>query len=187
MKAARNKLWIGVAIWWVSTLPQCPFEWPGSRSGLELADHKGTLGWSVRHFLSETHFKALHEQALMAASDFQCFSPLPNITTWTMFRCILHIGWAMVLTKQVRGWSLNDVTFWHALIQAFYLFPVLLSIVSNITVVVVLWFRRKRMKATHWFIIALAISDISCSVIMHPILIATTLGADVKTVFTKQG
>ena len=63
----------------------------------------------------------------------------------------------------------------------------MVSIVSNVIVVLVLWFRRKRIKATHWFIVALALSDICFSVLLHPMLIATSFGADTAALFTKSG
>ena len=42
-----------------------------------------------------------------------------------------------------------------------FVLSVMISVVSNIIVVVVLLFRRKRMKAPHWFIVALAISGLT--------------------------
>ena len=42
-----------------------------------------------------------------------------------------------------------------------FVLSVMISVLSNIIVVVVLWFRRKRMKAPHWFIVALAISGLT--------------------------
>ena len=64
---------------------------------------------------------------------------------------------------------------------------VVVSIVANFIVVLTLWSRKKRMKATHWFIIALAISDICFSLLLHPMIIATSFGADANRLFTPIG
>ena len=64
---------------------------------------------------------------------------------------------------------------------------VVVSIVANFIVVLTLWARRKRMKATHWFIIALAISDMCFSLLLHPMIIATSFGADANKLFTPTG
>ena len=66
-------------------------------------------------------------------------------------------------------------------------FAVVVSIVANSIVLLTLWARRKRMKATHWFIMALAISDISFSLLLHPMIIATSFGADANRLFTSTG
>ena len=64
---------------------------------------------------------------------------------------------------------------------------VVVSIVANSIVLLTLWARTKRMKPTHWFIVALAISDIGLSLLVHPMLIATSFGADANRLFTTTG
>ena len=63
----------------------------------------------------------------------------------------------------------------------------MVSVVANLIVVTVLWVRRKRMKATHWFIVALALSDICFSLLLHPMLVATSFGSDSSQLFSKAG
>ena len=69
----------------------------------------------------------------------------------------------------------------------YIILSVVVSIVANLIVVITLWTRRKRMKATHWFIIALAFSDMCFSLFLHPMIIATSFGADAHKLFTPFG
>ena len=64
---------------------------------------------------------------------------------------------------------------------------VLVSTVLNLLVLLVLIFRRKKLGPTDVFIIALAISDIMFSLSIHPMLIATSFGANSFTIFTTTG
>ena len=66
-------------------------------------------------------------------------------------------------------------------------FAVVVSIVANSIVLLTLLARRKRMKETDWFIMALAVSDISLSLLLHPMIIATSFGADANKLFTTTG
>ena len=61
------------------------------------------------------------------------------------------------------------------------------SVVSNAVVVAVMALRRKRIKGTHTFIVALAISDICLSLAIHPMLLATSFGVRVDELFTRAG
>ena len=45
----------------------------------------------------------------------------------------------------------------------------------------------RKLCATDMFIIALAITDIMFSLSIHPMLIATSFGADSESIFTKTG
>ena len=53
--------------------------------------------------------------------------------------------------------------------------------------IVVIFMRRKKMEATDVFIIALAISDMMFSLAIHPMLIATSFGADSYQIFSSSG
>ena len=61
------------------------------------------------------------------------------------------------------------------------------TVLANAVVLLVLWMKRKRSKTTHCFIAALAISDICMSVTVHPMIIATSFGADTNKLFTQKG
>ena len=76
---------------------------------------------------------------------------------------------------------------WNCYEKLWWWFSVMVSIVANLIVVIVLWVRRKRMKATHWFIVALALSDICFSLLLHPMLVATSFGSDSSQLFSKAG
>ena len=64
---------------------------------------------------------------------------------------------------------------------------VLVSFFLNLLVIVVIFMRRKKMEATDVFIIALAISDMMFSLAIHPMLIATSFGADSYQIFSTSG
>ena len=64
---------------------------------------------------------------------------------------------------------------------------VVVTVLANTVVLLVLWMKRKRSKTTHGFIAALAISDICMSVTIHPMIIATSFGADTDKLFTQKG
>ena len=64
---------------------------------------------------------------------------------------------------------------------------VFLSVTLNITVLFVMHFRQGRFKATDIFIVALAISDISLTLAIHPMLLATSFGVNADTLFTTTG
>lgn len=66
-------------------------------------------------------------------------------------------------------------------------FPVILSVVTNLTVIVSMVYRCQRVKATHIFIFALAVSDIAFSLAIHPMLAATSFGVPAKNIFSKSG
>ena len=76
---------------------------------------------------------------------------------------------------------------WNCYEKLWWWLSVMVSIVANLIVVIVLWVRRKRMKATHWFIVALALSDICFSLLLHPMLVATSFGSDSSQLFSKAG
>ena len=76
---------------------------------------------------------------------------------------------------------------YETLIQIMLQISVMISVVANLIVVLVLWARRKRLKATHWFVVALALSDICFSLLLHPMLVATSFGSDADELFTKTG
>ena len=63
----------------------------------------------------------------------------------------------------------------------------LVSFFLNLLVIVVLFLRRKKMEATDVFIIALAISDMMFSLAIHPMLIATSFGANSYKIFSSSG
>ena len=86
--------------------------------------------------------------------------------------------------KKVK--QLSTLNVW-ALIQRMLQISVMISVVANLIVVLVLWARRKRLKATHWFVVALALSDICFSLLLHPMLVATSFGSDADQLFTKTG
>ena len=64
---------------------------------------------------------------------------------------------------------------------------VLVSFLFNLLVIVVIALRRKKMESTDVFIIALAVSDMMFSLSIHPMLIATSFGANSFSVFTPSG
>ena len=77
----------------------------------------------------------------------------------------------------------------------------MVSLFSNLVVVAVMLLRPQKLRSTHVLIMALAASDIMFSLVIsviskliiifvqavHPMLIATSLGSDVATLFTKSG
>ena len=63
----------------------------------------------------------------------------------------------------------------------------LVSFFLNLLVIVVIFLRRKKMEATDVFIIALAISDMMFSLAIHPMLIATSFGANSYQIFSNSG
>ena len=64
---------------------------------------------------------------------------------------------------------------------------VLVSCILNLLVILVLMLRRRKLVPTDVFIIALATTDIMFSLSIHPMLIATSFGADTYTIFTITG
>ena len=79
----------------------------------------------------------------------------------------------------------NILTIWPSLIVD--CIAVLVSFFLNLLVIVVLFLRRKKMEATDVFIIALAISDMMFSLAIHPMLIATSFGANSYKIFSSSG
>ena len=63
----------------------------------------------------------------------------------------------------------------------------LVSCILNLLVILVLMLRRRKLVPTDVFIIALATTDIMFSLSIHPMLIATSFGADTYTIFTITG
>ena len=64
---------------------------------------------------------------------------------------------------------------------------VLVSFFSNLLVVAVIMLRPKKISSTDVFIIALAASDMLFALCIHPMLIATSFGADVSVLFSTAG
>ena len=64
---------------------------------------------------------------------------------------------------------------------------VLVSCILNLLVILVLMLRRRKFVPTDVFIIALATTDIMFSLSIHPMLIATSFGANSYTIFTTTG
>ena len=64
---------------------------------------------------------------------------------------------------------------------------VLLSFFLNLLVIIVIVLRPQKKHSTDIFIIALAISDILFAVAIHPMLIATSFGANVEVLFSSTG
>ena len=54
-------------------------------------------------------------------------------------------------------------------------------------VIIVIFFRKRKFKSTHIFIVALAISDTLFSVAIHPMLIATSFGVSPHELFGVSG
>ncbi len=63
----------------------------------------------------------------------------------------------------------------------------LVSCILNLLVILVLMLRRRKLVPTDVFIIALASTDIMFSLSIHPMLIATSFGANSYTIFTVTG
>ena len=63
----------------------------------------------------------------------------------------------------------------------------LVSFFLNLLVIVVIFLRRQKIEATDVFIIALAISDMMFSLAIHPMLIATSFGANSYQIFSSSG
>ena len=82
--------------------------------------------------------------------------------------------------------QLSTLNVWAHILRMLQI-SVMISVVANLIVVLVLWARRKRLKATHWFVVALALSDICFSLLLHPMLVATSFGSDADQLFTKTG
>ena len=80
-------------------------------------------------------------------------------------------------------------TFWRSDLQSLIVvsIAVLVSFFLNLLVIVVIFLRRKKMEATDVFIIALAISDMMFSLAIHPMLIATSFGANSYQIFSSSG
>ena len=64
---------------------------------------------------------------------------------------------------------------------------VFVSFLFNLLVIVVITLRRKKLESTDVFIIALAVTDMMFSLAIHPMLIATSFGANSFSVFTTSG
>ena len=62
-----------------------------------------------------------------------------------------------------------------------------MSVVANLLVILVIFFRKRKFKSTHIFIVALAISDTLFSVAIHPMLIATSFGVSPHELFGVSG
>ena len=71
--------------------------------------------------------------------------------------------------------------------QTDILLPVLVSFFSNLLVVAVMMLRPQKIRSTHILIVALAASDILFSLVIHPMLIATSFGANTTTLFSHTG
>ena len=69
----------------------------------------------------------------------------------------------------------------------YILLIVIVSFLANLVVIIVMIIRPQRLRSTHLCIIALSCSDILFSLSIHPMLIATSFGADTLTLFSKQG
>jgi len=69
----------------------------------------------------------------------------------------------------------------------YLLLIVLLSFFLNLLVVIVIMLRPKKKNSIDIFVIALATSDILFSVAIHPMLIATSFGANVEVLFSHTG
>ena len=67
------------------------------------------------------------------------------------------------------------------------LFSVLLSFFLNLLVVIVIMLRPKKKNSIDIFVTALATSDILFSIAIHPMLIATSFGANVEVLFSHTG
>ena len=66
-------------------------------------------------------------------------------------------------------------------------FTVLLSFFSNLMVITVILLRPVQVNSTDVFIIALATSDMLFALCIHPMLIATSFGANVNVLFSSGG
>ena len=64
---------------------------------------------------------------------------------------------------------------------------VVMSCVLNLLVILVLMFRKRNPGPMEVFIIALAIADFMFSLMIHPMLIATSFGANPQYIFTPVG
>ena len=63
----------------------------------------------------------------------------------------------------------------------------MLSFFFNLLVIIVIVLRPKKKNSTDIFIIALATSDMLFAVAIHPMLIATSFGANVEVLFSTAG
>lgn len=70
-------------------------------------------------------------------------------------------------------------------IQVWYV--VFVSCILNLLVILVLKLRKRKLGPMEVFIIALALADIMFSLIIHPMLIATSFGANPHIIFTHVG
>ena len=64
---------------------------------------------------------------------------------------------------------------------------VLVSVLANMLVILVMIYRKRKFKSTHIFIVALAVSDTLFSLAIHPMLIATSFGANSHELFGVSG
>lgn len=58
---------------------------------------------------------------------------------------------------------------------------------ANMLAIIVMFLRKERFKLTHLFIMLLAVSDFFFSILIHPMLIATSFGADPLNLFGTNG
>ena len=65
--------------------------------------------------------------------------------------------------------------------------PVTFSFVFNLLVIIVLVLRPQKKSSTDIFIIALATSDMLFAIAIHPMLIATSFGANAELLFPSAG
>ena len=63
----------------------------------------------------------------------------------------------------------------------------MVSCILNLLVILVLMLRRRKLVPTDVFILGLATTDIMFSLSIHPMLIATSFGANSYTIFTTTG
>ena len=82
------------------------------------------------------------------------------------------------LTPMTRYQDFSDGSYYVAVFVSFFF---------NLLVIVVITLRRKKLESTDVFIIALAVSDMMFSLAIHPMLIATSFGANSFSVFTPSG
>ena len=66
-------------------------------------------------------------------------------------------------------------------------FAVTFSFVFNLLVIIVLVLRPQKKSSTDIFIIALATADMLFAIAIHPMLIATSFGANVQLLFSTTG
>ena len=94
-----------------------------------------------------------------------------------------YLGIYLTLVGKYQVYSIRHTLIW----ELFKFFLVGISILANFLAIIVMLLRKQKIRLTHMFILVLAVSDFFFSILIHPMLIATSFGADTSSLFGTSG